>query len=100
LPTEEPPTSSTNPPRCAAAASRARTPNSAASASRGMYSGRTSSGIPDTLIAACTPSRRGSASLTRTPPGGPLSGSLCDDDELIPSSASLVMTRSANCPGA
>ena len=70
LPTEDPPTSSTNPPRSAAAATLARTPYSAASASRGTYSGGTSSGTPGTLIAACTPSRRGSASLTRTPPGG------------------------------
>ena len=72
FPTEDPPTSSTNPPRSAAAATLARTPNSAASMSRGTYSGGTSSGTPGTLIAACMPSRRGSASLTGTPPGGPL----------------------------
>src|SRR5208282_40804 len=65
LPTEEPPTSSTNPPRSAAAVTLARTPDSAASTSRGTYSGKTSSGTPGTLIAACTPSRLGSASPTR-----------------------------------
>src|SRR6185437_16618921 len=62
LPTEDPPTSTTNPPRCAAFATLAWIPCSAASTSRGTYSGGTSSGAPGTLIAACTPSRRGSAS--------------------------------------
>jgi len=38
LPTEDPPTSSTNPPCSAAAATLARTPDPAASASRGTYS--------------------------------------------------------------
>jgi hypothetical protein len=76
FPTEEPPTSSTNPPRWAVAATLARTPNSAGSTSRGTYSGRTSSGTPGTLIAACTPSRRGSASPTRTLAAGPASAEM------------------------
>jgi hypothetical protein len=73
LPTDDPPTSRTNPPRSAAAATLARTPCSAVSTSRGTYSGGTSSGTPGTLIAACTPSSRGSALLTCTAqPGAPV----------------------------
>ena len=71
LPTEDPPTSSTNPPRSAAAATLARTPDWATSTSRGTYSGKTSSGVPGTLIAACTPSSRGSTSPPARPPPGP-----------------------------
>ena len=52
LPTEDPPTSSTNPPGPTAAATAART---RASASRATHSGGTSSGTPRTLTAACTP---------------------------------------------
>src|SRR5262249_6870713 len=56
LPTEDPPVSSTNPPRSAAVATLALTPNPSESASRGTYSGGTSSGTPRTLLAA--PRRR------------------------------------------
>jgi hypothetical protein len=104
LPTDDPPTSSTNPPRCAAAVTRARTPNSAVSASRSTYSGGTSSGTPGTLIAACTPSRRMSASLTRTAPGGravPVSRAWLPalPAEVMPKAASLAAIMAANCCG-
>src|SRR5690349_9483722 len=67
---EDPPTSSTNQPCSAAADTLARKPDPAPYTSRATYCGSPSSGNPGTLIAACTPSRRGFASSTRTPAAG------------------------------
>ena len=74
--------------------------------SRGTYSGGTSSGAPGALIAACTPSRRGSVSCARTAPaGGVVSTSRPDlridrgAGVLMASRASLSAIMAANCCG-